>query len=274
MTRTTTLALLAVALLASPAPAQDKYDAKKAEQTDAEKEKARLEAADRQWSRLDKNRDGKLRGDEIPDGFTQRFDRDGDEDVEKKEFETVMRRPAGLRRLLVLRDTRARAQSAMRFDQDKDGLVSAEEYPGDRNAFKKADRNKDGNLAWNELLRMASDELADLRKRMKNPSRYEMLDLFDLNRDQQIAKSEYDGPSRAFRKYDVNGDGVVDYYEATGRMRGMMQEEPELEDQSVIASMDGNDDGKVSREEWKGTEAAWMRMDKNGDGWITIADAR
>ena len=274
MTRRFT-ALVLLALLAPVAAAHNHgdHDKKKGEATKVS-EKERLAALEKQFGTIDKSRDGKLRGEEIPKGWLARFDRSGDDTVTKKEFLTVMARPEGFRRLLILRDVRARAMSAMRFDRDKDGLVSSEEFAGDRNAFKKYDRNKDGHHEWKELLRQAGDQLDDLKKRAKNPSRYEMLDLFDLNYDRQITKAEYDGPSRAFRKYDENDDGVVDYYEATGRMMGGEAPAPTLEDANVIKSMDTNEDGRVSREEWKGTEAAWKRMDKNGDGWISIADAR
>ncbi len=279
MTRATLFGAFAAAVfvtLLAPAASADhhEYDVKKKAEAPKISEKERLAALEKQFVKIDASRDGKLRGDEVPKGWLDRFDRDGDEDVSKKEFLAVMARPVGFRRLLILRDTRAHALSSLRFDQDKDGVVSKEEFPGDDNMFRKFDRNKNGYHEWKELLRMASDQLDDLKKRARNPSRYEMLDLFDLNYDRQISQAEYDGPMRAFRKHDANSDGVVDYYEATGRAMGGMEMAPTLEDSNVIAAMDADEDGKVSRKEWKGTEAAWKRMDKNNDGYITGGDSR
>ncbi len=226
------------------------------------------------FAKVDKNRDGALRGAELPEKWVDRFDRNGDEKITKREFMVVMTRPEGLRRLFVLRDTRARARNSLNFDQDKNGVVSEEEYPGDRNVFRKADRDRDGSLEWKELLRLADSELDDIRKRMKNPTRYEMMNLFDLNYDRKVTSNEYDGPTKAFKKYDTNNDGTVGYYEVYPDRMEREMPKPKPEDLNVLKAMDQNDDGRVSRKEWKGTASAWRRLDRNDDGWITLADAR
>ena len=272
--RQTRLAIAAMLLCSLALPTMAEDDAQQPERTPEE----RHAAAEELFARMDKNRDLELKGDEIPKpAWLERFDRDGDDRISKKEMLEIVDRGPGLDRLFLLRDVRARARNALaQFDQDKDGLVSAEEYPGNDKAFKKADRNNDEQLEWKELLRLAEKELEDIQKRMKSPGRYDFLNLFDINGDRQVTANEYDGPARAFRKYDENADGVVDYYEIYPDKRPdqMEQRGPEPEDLNVIATLDANDDGRVGRDEWKGSEAAWKRLDRNGDGWITIADAR
>ena len=217
-----------------------------------------------------------MRGTEIPEKFADRFDRNGDGAIARSEFVDVSTRPAKLRRLHPMRDPRARAADALRgFDQDKNGTVSREEYPGADHVFRGADRNRDGALQPAELLALANDELEDIRKRMKSPGRTEFLTLFDLDRDNQVAPEEYDGPAVAFRRFDTDGDGVVTYDELyPERMARRAAETPKASDTNAIARFDKDEDGKVAREEFAGSDAAWKRLDRNGDGWITVADAR
>lgn len=272
MIRERLLAGLLAVLLVPAARAQD--EPKAPERTPEERRKD----AEELFARFDRNRDLALEGDEVPaPGWLERYDRDGDDEISKKEMLEIVDRGPGFDRLFLLRDPRARARNAAnQFDQDKDGFVSAEEYPGDADVFERFDRNRDGKLEWKELLRLADEEIDDLRKRMKSPGKYEFLALFDLNYDRQVTLAEYDGPARAFRKYDENSDGVVDFYEIYPERRpeAMERQGPEPEDLNVLSTLDANGDGRVGRDEWKGSPAAWKRLDRNGDGWITTADAR
>ena len=267
------------ACMAVPALAQEtkKKGWKKAGERTPEERRLQYEQL---FARMDKNRNNVLKGDELPEKqaihWLNRFDRNGDDEIRKTEYMEIVDRGPGLDRLFITRDTRARVNDAMRqFDRDQDGVVTAEEYPGNKNVFKKADRNKNDQLDRKELARLANAELDDIRKKMKSPSRYEFLTIFDLNRDNQVTANEYDGPARAFRKFDENGDGTVGYYEIyPERMMDMEARKPEPQNMNVVTALDANDDGRVSREEFKGTPAAWKRLDRNNDGWITSADAR
>lgn len=241
-----------------------------------EDKEAVAKLAEEQFARADKNSDGYVKGTELVPAWADRFDRNGDGAVSKTEFTEIMARPPRLRRLHPMRDARARAADSTRtFDQDKNGLVERAEYPGAEGVFKKADRNKDGALQPAEMLALAEDEIEDIRKQMKDPNRYEFLLIFDVTRDNNVTADEYDGSAAVFRKFDDDKDGTVTYYELyPERMGGMRgdDKQPEPEDKNVIATLDKDKDGKVARAEFPGSDAAWSRMDTNGDGYVTSAD--
>ncbi len=232
--------------------------------------------AEEQFARADKNSDGYVKGAELVQAWADRFDRNGDGAVSKTEFTEIMARPPRLRRLHPMRDPRARAADSTRtFDQDKNGTVERAEYPGAEGVFKKADRNKDGALQPGEMLALAEDEIDEIRKQMKDPNRYEFLLIFDITKDNNVTADEYDGSSVVFRKFDDDNDGTVTYYELyPERMNRMREEEkqPEPENKNAIATLDKDKDGKVARAEFPGSDAAWARMDTNGDGFVTSAD--
>lgn len=232
-----------------------------------------------QFTRADGNGDGYLKGDEVAKGWLERFDADADARISRSEFMEISTRPPKLRRLHPMRDAVARVrQDLAMFDKNKDGAIQKDEYPGDQVKFRSFDRNKDDALSQAETMAMAEDEIADIRKKMKNPSRYEFLTLFDVDGNRDITMDEYDGPIADFRKFDKDGDGTASYEEIyPERMMENMKdayEGPKPEDLSMIETMDKDKDGKVERSEFKGTDAAWKRLDRNEDGVITIADAR
>jgi Ca2+-binding EF-hand superfamily protein len=179
-----------------------------------------------------------------------------------------------------MRDVAARVKFDVAvFDKNKDGIIQKDEYPGDQGKFRRYDKNKDGALAAEEVLAMAEDEIADIRKKMENPNRYEFLVLFDIDKDNNVSLDEYDGPMDAFKKHDKNADGVVTYDELypermAERMKAAAEMGPKPEDLSILETMDANKDGRVGKDEFKGTDDAFKRLDRNGDGVITVADAR
>lgn len=119
------------------------------------------EQAGQLFSRLDANGDKRLTADEAPEPLAERFagmlsrgDRNGDRELDKKEFLELARRFAALQgggeptpqsRLLA-------RQMLERFDADGDKRLSAEESPRrfDR-AFERSDGNGDSLLDANEL---------------------------------------------------------------------------------------------------------------------------
>ena len=87
------------------------------------------------WSRYDRNKDGKIDAKEI--GNERRFaamDSDGDGVLTKAEVEQAIDK----------RDRERKMSFIERFDRDRDGKVTREEFTGPARLFEKKDRNGDG----------------------------------------------------------------------------------------------------------------------------------
>ena len=276
-----TITLAALLALAAPALAGDDpmmKDGKPAVETRSKSEI--LSDAQKQFAQADANSDGYLKGDEVVKGWLERYDLDADGKISRTEFVEISTRPPKLRHPTPMRDAVARARQNMAFfDKNKDGQIQKDEYPGDQVKFREFDKNRDDVLSLAETTAMAEEEIADIRKKMKSPNRYEFLTLFDIDKDNNVALDEYDGPTAEFKRFDKDGDGVVSYEELyPERMADKSRKDeymtPKPQDLSILETLDANKDGKVARDEFKGNDDAWKRLDKNGDGVITIADAR
>lgn len=139
------------------------------------------EQAGQLFNRLDSNGDKQLTADEAPGPMAERFaamldrgDRDGDEQLSKREFLELARRFAAYQNVdqATPQSRRIAAQLLERFDGDGDAKLSREEVPRrfDR-AFERADGNGDALLDAAELAvmaaqfgrmqQMAQDDMAD-----------------------------------------------------------------------------------------------------------------
>jgi hypothetical protein len=131
------------------------------------------------------------------------------------------------------------------------------------------------------------DQLADLEKSRRRPTRANFLVLFDLDDDRNVTRDEYAflrGPASTFVSYDEDGDGTVTYDELLyynrgskdRRMRGKdgapAAQAPPPEKKDVWDLYDKDKDGRVTSEEFAGGEAVFRRLDRNRDGALTAAD--
>ena len=83
----------------------------------------------------------------------------------------------------------------------------------------------------------------------------------DTNNDGKISREEWKGHAEIFDKIDKNKDGFI-----TGEELAVARQERGAE---ALKQMDANNDGKISREEWKGNPERFSRLDANNDGFIT-----
>ncbi len=81
--------------------------------------------------------------------------------------------------------------------------------------------------------------------------------LWDRNNDGVITRSEWRGTLQDFRDCDWNRDGMLSGNEL--RLQG------EDDDSETFASFDRNGNGVISRGEWRGDRAAFLRTDRNRD---------
>ncbi|MHC4959986.1 MAG: EF-hand domain-containing protein [Planctomycetota bacterium] len=89
---------------------------------------------------------------------------------------------------------------------------------------------------------------------------WERMQRYDENKDGKVTKEEFGGPERMFDRLDANKDGVVTKAEAKGmRRRGGGG----TGTNRVLALLDTDRDGDVSRSEW---DAFFKKADENDDG--------
>jgi Ca2+-binding EF-hand superfamily protein len=186
---------------------------------------------------LDRNKDGRITRNEWR-GNDQSFaneDWNGDGVLSGDEV-----RPGARRAGEPLSSERNAAQFRD-LDSNNDGVITRNEWRGDRKAFDRLDTNRNGMLNRDEFFTSKSD----------NGGRFADL---DRNNDGVIARKEWDDDRQAFDGLDVNRNGVISRDEFF--VRGQIGE---------FASLDTNRDNKIARNEWRGDTGAFNRLDTNRD---------
>lgn len=96
----------------------------------------------------------------------------------------------------------------------------------------------------------------------------DFIEHFDSDGDGQVSADEFPGNADHFKAMDADGDGYISAAEAPqGPPPGGPGRRGGFENDDV------DQDGRVSAEEFNGPDGMFERLDADGDGYITKAEA-
>jgi len=248
---------------------------------------------DRSFRNQDWNGDGILSGDEVRAGarrqanWNQDWNRDGRVDRYDNQI----------------------AQRYRGYDMNNDNRVARNEWPGDARLFARLDSDRDGYITMQEYAQGSGyslDALGGPAFRFSNidanndgwVTRNEWtmtnadFDRLDINRDNRISRFEFENDTasyddfRQFTSYDANRDGWLT--RAESRMSNVQFDQFDTNNDNRISRfefenatddsssdfdrfeiVDRNNDGWLTRSEWRGSEAGFTRLDTNRDNRLS-----
>jgi len=259
----------------------------------------------RAFQNYDRNKDGLVLREEFPGSDLQFAQMDTDKD-KKVSYAEFVASPLAKRILASRRrdmdEPRARVtlqqlalrrlESLSRFDKNKDGKVTPDEWSGTEAAFKSLDldhngvldkRDRSAALAYASAYEEAGADILkairDIRNRL--PELEAVLKQWDKNKDGQLARTEIpkDKPlAKLFDQADRNGDGQLDERElryTIGRVNAYVNmrnsggyQRPRAWE-VPFAAWDKNKDGRLDTKEWLDHKNLFKRIDVNRDAHVT-----
>lgn len=112
---------------------------------------------------------------------------------------------------------------ASRFDTNKDGKVTRDEFLGQQPGFDRVDTNKDGVVTADEVA--AVKEAAQKHASQKGGQAHQgqkktFIDRFDTDKDGKVSRDEFTAArAKGFQGMDKNQDGMVDKAEFEARAK-------------------------------------------------------
>jgi Ca2+-binding EF-hand superfamily protein len=184
----------------------------------------------------DWNGDGRLSGNEVrPDGWQQQDDLEGAD-----------HNPSQAERYMNWTE-----RGFLNLDHNRDRRITSNEWHFDREAFVRADRNRDGVLSSAEFIGADMDD--------DRGDRFEDL---DADGNGRVERNEWHASDDAFVWLDRNRDGILTRREVVGSEAASGRL-----DQFASLDVDGN--GRVERNEWHWSAGSFASRDANGDGALS-----
>lgn len=157
-----------------------------------------------------------------------------------------------------------------RFDKNKDARIEATEWKPTDAEFKSHDRDRSGKLSADELDYREPNAVAAIA----NQSVDTVMEKFDKNKNGKIEKGEAGGTlGEVLGRFDGDNDGATDRGELDRALKTAQDVQFASIDTDFIGRYDLNNDKKVSRKEFPGTDAVFLRIDRNRDGYVTKSDS-
>jgi Ca2+-binding EF-hand superfamily protein len=234
---------------------------------------------------LDRNRDGKLTLEELPEPFRDRmkplFDRLGKQEISLDEYGRMAGGPPGGRP--------EPGELFNRLDRNGDGKLEKTELPAEAPPFlaplferlgKDVITREEFLEAGRRLFAQAPGQPGEPPRTLMQPR---ILRLLDANGDGRLSKEELVQLAEKFQELDDDRDGQLDPRELLGlpdrAAFNPLTTPPEGQRPGdrgpAFSQLDRNGDGKISQEEapdW--LRDNFRRLDRDGDGFITPDEMR
>ena len=142
-----------------------------------------------------------------------------------------------------------------KYDANKDGKLTADEFGGNRAYHTTLDLDRDGYLTRDEAAQ-------GLRKSTGKPLDWKKM---DTDGDGYVTVREWTGTPEEFDAQDLDRDRVLSHYD-----RDLAREKKRA--QSRLEAYDQDKDGRISQKEWPADVAVFRERDRNRDGMLDVEE--